>query len=106
MNWALDAYEAARKAGTAAADATWFDLLTAAAFIIFRRNAPSSGRWSRSAWAGGSISTNVVDGEVAVVTNIELEHTEILGETRATIATEKVGDSQAGRDAHHVARRG
>ena len=35
LNHALDAYEAARKAGTAGADATWFDLLTAAAFIIF-----------------------------------------------------------------------
>src|ERR1700754_2681946 len=30
LNLALDAYEAARKAGTAAANATWFDLLTAA----------------------------------------------------------------------------
>ncbi len=35
LNSALDAYEAARKAGTPAANATWFDLLTAAAFIIF-----------------------------------------------------------------------
>ena len=33
---ALDAYEAARREGTAAADATWFDLLTLAAFVIFR----------------------------------------------------------------------
>ncbi len=44
LNRALDAYEAARKAGTPAANATWFDLLTAAAFLIFRRNAASSGR--------------------------------------------------------------
>ena len=35
LNWALDAYEAGRTAGTPAVDATWFDLLTAAAFIIF-----------------------------------------------------------------------
>ena len=33
---ALDAYEAARQAKTPAADATWFDLLTAAAFLVFR----------------------------------------------------------------------
>ena len=33
---ALDAYEAARRERTAAAEATWFDLLTAAAFVIFR----------------------------------------------------------------------
>jgi dihydrofolate synthase / folylpolyglutamate synthase len=86
----LDAYEAARAAGTAAANATWFDLLTAAAFLIFREAAVE--------WAvievglGGRLdSTNIVDGEIAVVTNIELEHTEILGKTRAAIAHEKVG---------------
>ncbi len=87
---ALDVYEAARRERTAAADATWFDLLTSAAFLIFRE--------ARVEWAvvevglGGRLdSTNVVDGEIAVVTNIGLEHTEILGETRAAIAREKVG---------------
>src|SRR5271154_3724242 len=34
LDLALNAYETARKAGTPAVDATWFDLLTAAAFII------------------------------------------------------------------------
>ena len=110
---ALDAYEAARRAGTAAADATWFDLLTLAAFVIFREAAVE--------WAvvevglGGRLdSTNIVDGEVAVITNIGLEHTEILGATRAAIAGEKAGvlkpgailvttlaaDDEAGRVAH------
>jgi dihydrofolate synthase / folylpolyglutamate synthase len=90
LNRALDAYETARKAGTPAADATWFDLLTAAAFIIFSE--------TQCEWAvievglGGRLdSTNIVDGEIAVVTNIALEHTEILGHTRAAIAGEKVG---------------
>ncbi len=90
LNRALDAYEAARTAGTPAANATWFDLLTAAAFLIFREAAVE--------WAvvevglGGRLdSTNIVDGEIAVVTNIALEHTEILGHTRAAIAGEKVG---------------
>ena len=90
LNRALDAYEDARKARTPAVDATWFDLLTAAAFIIFREAAVE--------WAvievglGGRLdSTNVVDGEIAIVTNIALEHTEILGKTRAAIAGEKVG---------------
>ena len=36
LNRALDAYEGARAAATSAANATWFDLLTAAAFLIFR----------------------------------------------------------------------
>ena len=90
LDRALDGYEAARAAGTPAANATWFDLLTAAAFLIFREAALE--------WAvvevglGGRLdSTNIVDGEIAVVTNIALEHTEILGHTRAAIAGEKVG---------------
>jgi dihydrofolate synthase/folylpolyglutamate synthase len=90
LNRALDAYEAARRAGSPAANATWFDLLTAAAFVIFAE--------TRREWAvvevglGGRLdSTNIVNGEIAIVTNIELEHTEILGKTRAKIAREKVG---------------
>jgi dihydrofolate synthase/folylpolyglutamate synthase len=110
---ALDAFEAARREGTAAHDATWFDLLTLAAFTIFRA--------AKVEWAvvevglGGRLdSTNIVDGEVAVVTNIALEHTEILGSTRAAIAAEKAGvikpgaivvttlapDDEAGRVVH------
>ena len=77
-NRALDAYEAARTAGTPAANATWFDLLTAAAFIIF---AETQREWAViEVGLGGRLdSTNIVDGEIAVVTNIALEHTEILG---------------------------
>lgn len=90
LNRALDAYEAARAAGTPAADATWFDLLTAAAFVIF---AETNREWAVvEVGLGGRLdSTNIVDGEIAIVTNIELEHTEILGKTRAKIAREKVG---------------
>ena len=87
---ALDAYEAARRERTAAAEATWFDLLTAAAFVIFRE---AGVEWAVvEVGLGGRLdSTNVVAGEIAVVTNIGLEHTEILGGTRGAIAGEKVG---------------
>ena len=90
LDMALDAYEAARTAGTPAVNATWFDLLTAAAFIIF---AETQREWAViEVGLGGRLdSTNIVDGEIAVVTNIALEHTEILGKTRAAIAGEKVG---------------
>ena len=90
LDRALDAYEAARAAGTPAANATWFDLLTAAAFLIF---AETKREWAVvEVGLGGRLdSTNIVDGEIAIVTNIELEHTEILGKTRAAIAREKVG---------------
>jgi dihydrofolate synthase/folylpolyglutamate synthase len=95
LNRALDAYEAGRKAGTPAADATWFDLLTAAAFLIF---AETKREWAVvEVGLGGRLdSTNIVHGEIAIVTNIELEHTEILGKTRAKIAREKVGILEPG----------
>src|SRR5579872_3740600 len=90
LNRALDAYEAARKGKTPAVNATWFDLLTAAAFVIF---AETQREWAVvEVGLGGRLdSTNIVMGEIAIVTNIELEHTEILGKTRAEIAREKVG---------------
>ncbi len=87
---ALDAYEDATREGTDAAQATWFDLLTSAAFLIFR---DAGVPWAVvEVGLGGRLdSTNVVDGEVAVLTNVELEHTEVLGKTRAAIAREKAG---------------
>ena len=104
LNRALDAYEAARKAGTPAANATWFDLLTAAAFIIF---AETQREWAViEVGLGGRLdSTNIVDGEIAVVTNIALEHTEILGNTRAAIARREGRDPEARGRARHDARR-
>ncbi len=95
LSLALDAYEDARRARTAASEATWFDLLTAAAFLIFR---DAGVEWAVvEVGLGGRLnSTNVVNGEIAVVTNIGLEHTEILGATRGAIAREKVGILKAG----------
>lgn len=86
----LDVYEEACDACTDGARATWFDIVTAAAFLIFQR---AGLEWVVvEVGLGGRLdSTNVVDGEVAVVTNVELEHTEVLGRTRAEIAGEKVG---------------
>ena len=86
----LDSYELAKQDATAAEDATWFDVITAAAFVVFR---DAGLNWAVvEVGLGGRLdSTNVVFGEIAVVTNIELEHTEILGSTREAIAGEKVG---------------
>ncbi|MFO1010966.1 MAG: bifunctional folylpolyglutamate synthase/dihydrofolate synthase [Planctomycetota bacterium] len=87
---ALAARESAVREGTPGGEATWFDLLTAAAFACFRARGVE--------WAvvecglGGRLdSTNVVRGEVCVVTNIDLEHVNVLGGTRALIAREKGG---------------
>ncbi|BAQ46203.1 MULTISPECIES: bifunctional folylpolyglutamate synthase/dihydrofolate synthase [Methylobacterium] len=95
LSRALDAHEAARHDDGPGGDATWFDVLTAAALLVFGEAGLD--------WAvievglGGRLdSTNAVDGEVAVITNIGLEHTEILGSTRAAIAAEKAGILKAG----------
>ena len=69
---------------------TRFELLTAAALAWFADEAVDvavievglGGRWD---------CTNVVDGEVAVVTNISFDHTEVLGPTLEDIARDKSG---------------
>ncbi|NLS15697.1 bifunctional folylpolyglutamate synthase/dihydrofolate synthase [Rhizobium sp. P40RR-XXII] len=86
----LDSYESAKRAATAGEDATWFDVITAAAFVVFR-DAGLNWIVAEVGLGGRLDSTNVVFGEVAIVTNIGLEHTEILGVTREAIAREKVG---------------
>jgi dihydrofolate synthase / folylpolyglutamate synthase len=92
---ALDAREAAKHAGTHGASANWFDLLTATAFLLF---ADADLDWVvLEVGIGGRLdSTNVVDAEVAVITNVELEHTEVLGTSREAIAREKAGILKAG----------
>ena len=69
---------------------TRFELLTAAALAWFADEAVDvavvevglGGRWD---------CTNVVDGEVAVLTNVSFDHTEVLGPTLEDIARDKSG---------------
>ncbi len=69
---------------------TYFEIMTAAAFRWFSDDAVDVavvevgmlGRWD---------ATNVVTADVAVVTNIALDHTEFAGPTHAHIAKEKAG---------------
>ncbi|MDQ6782618.1 MAG: Mur ligase family protein [Actinomycetota bacterium] len=69
---------------------TWFEILAAAAFRFFADRPVDvavvevglGGRWD---------ATNVVDATVAVVTNVGLDHTELLGPSRSDIAGEKAG---------------
>ena len=90
LELALGARERAVAQGTPGAAATWFDLVTAAGFLVFAE--------AKVAWAvvecglGGRLdSTNVVHGEVCIVTNVDLEHTAVLGSSLAAIAREKGG---------------
>ena len=69
---------------------TRFELLTAAALWWFADEAVDA--MVIEVGVGGSWDcTNVVDGDVAVITNISYDHTEILGPTLEGIAKDKAG---------------
>jgi dihydrofolate synthase/folylpolyglutamate synthase len=87
---AHDARDAAVREATPADDATWFDVVTAACLLAM---AEAGCEWAVvEVGLGGRLdSTNIVHGEVAVVVNVELEHRDVLGPTRACIAREKGG---------------
>lgn len=73
---------------------TYFEIMTAVAFRYFADEAVDVavievgmlGRWD---------ATNVVRSEVAVITNIDLDHTEFAGPSLEDIAREKVGISKS-----------
>lgn len=69
---------------------TFFDVITAAAFVLFRDAGVD--RAVIEVGLGGRLdSTNVVEPQVGCITTIELEHTDRLGKTLASIAGEKAG---------------
>jgi dihydrofolate synthase/folylpolyglutamate synthase len=72
-----------------------FEFLTAMSFLYFAQK--------KVDWAvvevglGGRFdATIVIDPEVAVLTNVELDHTDLLGDTLAKIAWEKIGIAKPG----------
>jgi dihydrofolate synthase / folylpolyglutamate synthase len=75
--------------------ATQFEVLTAAALAEFAESgvdaavveAGLGGRWD---------ATNVLDARVVVLTNVSLEHTDVLGDTREEIACEKLAVAKPG----------
>ena len=73
-----------------AGDETFFDLLTATAMVLFR-DADCQIMVLETGLGGRSDSTNVVVPLAAVITSIELEHVDVLGDTLAAIAGEKGG---------------
>ena len=71
-------------------DATWFELVTLFAFLTFK-NAECSHCVFETGMGGRLDATNVIFPEVTIITPIELEHTEFLGDTLEKIAKEKAG---------------
>jgi dihydrofolate synthase/folylpolyglutamate synthase len=74
---------------------SYFEILTAVALRYFADIAVDvavievglGGTWD---------ATNIVDAQVAVVTNVSVDHVEYIGPTRADIATEKAGIVESG----------
>lgn len=79
-----------------AVGATQFEVLTAAAFTEFAECGVDVA--VVEAGLGGRLdATNVVDAEVVLLTNVSLEHTEVLGGTTEEIANEKLAVAHAAR---------
>ena len=75
---------------------TRFELLTAAALSWFADRGGRRRWWSRSGLGGTWDCTNVVHGDVAVLTNVSFDHTDVLGPTLEGIAADKAGIIEPG----------
>jgi len=69
--------------------ATQFETVTAAAFADFADRGATVAA-VEAGLGGRHDATNVIDARVVLLTNVGLEHTEILGDTREAIAAEKL----------------
>ncbi len=71
-------------------DITWFEIVTAIAFLHFAQSAVDVG--VIEVGLGGRLdATNVLTPLVSVITSLSLDHTQLLGNTLAQIAHEKGG---------------
>ena len=69
---------------------TWFELVTVLSMLCYRNSGCKASVYETG--LGGRLdSTNVVSPKVTAITQIELEHTEFLGDTIEKIAMEKAG---------------
>ena len=77
---------------------TFFEIITCMAFAAFA-DAPVDVAVLEVGLGGTWDATNVADGDVAVITPIDLDHTHLLGGTVAEIAAEKAGIIKPGAQA-------
>ncbi len=78
-----------------AVGATQFEVVTAAAFADFEARGARSAA-IEAGLGGRHDATNVIDAPVVLLTNVALEHTDVLGETREEIAAEKLAVARPG----------
>jgi dihydrofolate synthase/folylpolyglutamate synthase len=96
--------EAAEGLGLPSEDrVTQFEALTAAAFWTFSR-ARVDAAVIEAGLGGRYDATNVLSHAVVVLTNVALEHTDLLGDTEAAIAAEKLAVAPTGSDRLVVGR--
>ncbi|HKU59559.1 MAG TPA: Mur ligase family protein [Gaiellaceae bacterium] len=77
------------RADAEAVGATQFEVVTAAAFADFAASDVEHAA-VEAGLGGRHDATNVIDAHVVLLTNVGLEHTEVLGDTREEIAREKL----------------
>jgi dihydrofolate synthase/folylpolyglutamate synthase len=77
------------RAAAEAVGATQFETLTAAALADFADRRIEAAV-VEAGLGGRHDATNVLDAEVVLLTNVSLEHTDVLGDTREAIAREKL----------------
>lgn len=77
---------------------TYFEFTTLAVLLLFAERALDA--WVLEVGLGGRLdAVNIVDADCAIVTSIDLDHQEWLGDTRESIAWEKAHVYRAGRPA-------
>ncbi len=86
----VDFVERYRRGGLESLGASFFELTTVMAFEYFRRMNVDVA--VVEVGLGGRLdSTNIITPELSIVTNISLDHTDLLGDTVEEIAAEKAG---------------
>jgi dihydrofolate synthase/folylpolyglutamate synthase len=74
---------------------SYYETLLALAFVAFAR-APVDVGVIEAGIGGRLDGTNVLEPRVSIITNVSLDHTEILGDTTALIARDKAGIAKPG----------
>lgn len=95
---AFERIEAARGAGDAAIALTYFEFGTLAALVLFAEAGLDVA--VLEVGLGGRLdAVNLVDADAAIVTTVDLDHQDWLGDDRDSIGREKAGIFRAGRPA-------
>ena len=85
-----------RVADVLAEGQTWFEAWTAVAVLVFAQDQPDFCIFEVG--LGGRLdSTTVLPHDACCLTRVELEHTQVLGDTIAEIAREKIGILRSGK---------